>query len=94
MQMIMPKFGTTNSYKNIIGINYTAKFKDICCPSQTPHKIPLFLCDLKSFREKNDTQKECRGIGTYRNKVEEKAKKKQFIEDQKMRSKDYLPSSF
>lgn len=45
----MPKFATTTSYKTIFGINHTAKFKGICCPSPTPHKVPLFLYDLKSF---------------------------------------------
>lgn len=56
-----------------IGINNIAKSKDICYPSQTPHKVPSFLCDFMSFREK-DTRKKCRGIRIQRNKSRKQEK--------------------
>lgn len=64
IQMIMPKSSTMISYKNILAqiILLNARV-NICYPPQTPHKVSLFLCNFKSFREKKkDTEKKkCRG---------------------------------
>ena len=61
--MIMPKSSTMISYKNILVQTILLKARvNICYPPQTPHKVSLFLCDFKSFREKKKIQrKKCRG---------------------------------
>ena len=62
-----------------IAINNIAKSKGICYPSQTPHKVPSFLCDFMSFREKEGTQKKCRGIRIQRNKSRKQEKAKKYL---------------
>ena len=40
---------------------------NICYPPQTPHKVSLFLCDFKPFREKKkDTEKKSAEVLEYR----------------------------
>lgn len=77
--MIMPKSSTMISYKNILAQTILLNARvNICYPPQTPHKVSLFLCDFKSFREKKkDTEKKNVEVLEYRGtKAENQSRQK------------------